>query len=179
MRSLIIDTASSNLYVSVVEGESIKEIHRKGKNHSAVLMKAIKELMPVFNADEIIVGVGPGSYTGVRVGVTTAKVLAWTKNIPLKTISSLYIQASGYVEKRVSLIDARRGNAFSVTIYNDEFLTEEKLRAISEIKEKMIISEEEFKIDVYKVIKKAKQVKNVHIVVPNYLRKTEAERNAN
>ena len=66
---------------------------------------------------KIVVAKGPGSYTGVRIGVTIAKTLAWTLNIPLVGISSLEILASGvgrYFDGYVSpLFDARRGQVYT------------------------------------------------------------------
>lgn len=177
MKSLIIDTASQNLYVALLTDESKKEIHLEGKNHSVMLMKVIREVLPVFDADEVIVGIGPGSYTGVRVGVVVAKTIAWSKQIPLKTVSSLYIQASGYNQRLVSMIDARRGNCFSCVIDNDEIVTPELLRANNEILESFVVTEFDFLADPYKIRNKAVTIDNIHGLVPNYLRLTEVERN--
>lgn len=181
MNSLVIDTATENLYVALY-GKEKKEILEKGKNHAAVLMKKIDELLgdsKLDNIDEIIVGVGPGSYTGVRVGVVVAKMLAWTKHIPLKEVSSLYIQCSGYEGIRSVSIDARRGNAFCA-IYDadDSLILDEALRATSDFtKAGISITENEYKPNLEKIVKKATLVKDPHALVPNYLRKTEAERN--
>ena len=183
MNSLIIDTATENLYVAL-NGKERKEILEKGKNHAAVLMKKIDEVLSdtkIDDIDEIIVGVGPGSYTGVRVGVVVAKMLAWTKHITLKEVSSLYIECSGYEGIRSVSVDARRGNAFCA-IYDsdDSLLLDEALRPLNEFtKAGISITEENYKPDMDKIIKKAKVVKDVHALVPNYLRKTEAERNKN
>ena len=66
---------------------------------------------------KIVVAKGPGSYTGVRIGVTIAKTLAWTLKIPLVGISSLEILASGtgrYFDGYVSpLFDASRGQVYT------------------------------------------------------------------
>jgi len=180
MNSLIIDTATQNLYVSIV-GDKNKEIIHKGKNHAAVLMKKIDELLgenKLDDIDEIIVGVGPGSYTGVRVGVVVAKMLAWSKKLTLKKISSLYIQCSGYDGIKTSTIDARRGNVFSAIYDNEELILDEKLREFTSFeKQGKIINENDYKPNPVKIVKNATVVKDVHSIVPNYLRKTEAERN--
>ena len=67
--------------------------------------------------DKIVVAKGPGSYTGVRIGVTIAKTLAWTLNIPLVGISSLEALAAGvarHFDGFVSpLFDARRGQIYT------------------------------------------------------------------
>ena len=183
MSSLIIDTATANLFVGLYGKES-KMILEKGKNHAAVLMKKIDEVLgetKLDDIDEIIVGVGPGSYTGVRVGVVVAKMFSWTKNIPLKQVSSLYIQCSGYEGIRSVSIDARRGNAFCA-IYDadDSLILDEALRAtIDFTKAGLDITEDNYKPNMEKIVKKATLLKDVHALVPNYLRKTEAERNKN
>jgi tRNA threonylcarbamoyladenosine biosynthesis protein TsaB len=65
---------------------------------------------------KIVVAKGPGSYTGVRIGVTIAKTLAWTLKIPLVGISSLETLAGAgrYFEGFISpLVDARRGQVYT------------------------------------------------------------------
>ena len=57
------------------------------------MLPSIKKVCEGNNYDEIIVVNGPGSFTGVRLGVTVAKTLAYTQNIPIKTISSLDMMA--------------------------------------------------------------------------------------
>src|SRR5690625_6039898 len=64
------------------------------KNHSERLMPANEQLMRKVNLstgylDKIIFAKGPGSYTGVRIGLSTAKSLAWALNIPITGVSSL------------------------------------------------------------------------------------------
>jgi tRNA threonylcarbamoyladenosine biosynthesis protein TsaB len=92
------------------------------KNHSIRVMPAIESLLgdcdlKPANLDKIVVAKGPGSYTGVRIGVTIAKTLAWTLNIPLVGISSLETLAAGvgrYFDGVVSpLFDARRGQIYT------------------------------------------------------------------
>lgn len=180
MNSLIIDTATKNLYVAIC-GDKNKQIIEVGKNHAAVLLKKIDELLgetKLDDIDEIIVGVGPGSYTGVRVGVVVAKMFSWSKNIKLKTVSSLYLQASGYDGIKTSTIDARRGNVFSGIYDGKNIILEEALRPIEELEmQGKHVTENEFKPDPKKIVEVAQEVSEVHNLVPNYLRITEAERN--
>lgn len=67
--------------------------------------------------DKIVVAKGPGSYTGVRIGVTIAKTLAWTLNKPLVGVSSLEVYAASagrYFKGVISpLFDARRGQIYT------------------------------------------------------------------
>ena len=107
---------------SLVENnETLIEVIEATKNdHSKRLMPTIESLFKQVNRtpkelDLIAVAEGPGSYTGVCIGVTVAKVLAWTLNKPLVGVSSLEILArnikeDGYI---IPLFDARRQTVFA------------------------------------------------------------------
>ncbi len=124
MKVLSIDTSNYTLGVALLDGDQVKGeyITNLKKNHSIRVMPAIEALMhdcDIKPADlsKIVVAKGPGSYTGVRIGVTIAKTLAWTLNIPLVGISSLEVSAASagrYFEGAVSpLFDARRGQIYT------------------------------------------------------------------
>lgn len=101
-RLLAFDTSTSSLAVAVMEeGRLLAEtnIHAE-RNHSAYLVSAIGEALSAAGVakadlDGIAVGVGPGSYTGARIAVTTAKTLAWSLGLPVYGISSLEALAIG------------------------------------------------------------------------------------
>lgn len=183
MLNLIIDTATPNMYVAVGNEELIDEIYLKNiKNHSEHLMLEIIDLLKRNNIDKhdlkrIIVGVGPGSYTGVRIGVVVAKMLAYSLNIELYEISSLYIQGSTN-EFFSSIIDARRGNVFAGIYENGKVLMESHiaLDEFMKIKKGILIDENNYKASYKNIIKYAKK-SDVDKCVPNYLRETEAVRN--
>ncbi|MEH7098090.1 tRNA (adenosine(37)-N6)-threonylcarbamoyltransferase complex dimerization subunit type 1 TsaB [Neobacillus vireti] len=124
MTILAIDTSNYVLGVALLEDNQVlgEYITNLKKNHSVRIMPAIETLMKDCDrvpADltKIVVAKGPGSYTGVRIGVTVAKTLAWTLNIPLVGISSLEILAAGtgrYFDGYVSpIFDARRGQVYT------------------------------------------------------------------
>ncbi|MBD1383159.1 tRNA (adenosine(37)-N6)-threonylcarbamoyltransferase complex dimerization subunit type 1 TsaB [Metabacillus arenae] len=123
MKALAIDTSNYSLGVSIVdEGKVIGEyITNIKKNHSVRAMPAIDQLLTDCDLkpkdlEKIIVAKGPGSYTGVRIGVTIAKTLAWSLNIPIVGISSLEVAAAagrhfpGYI---CPFFDARRGQVYT------------------------------------------------------------------
>jgi tRNA threonylcarbamoyladenosine biosynthesis protein TsaB len=122
MKLLAIDTSNWPLGVAVIEeGKLIGEINTHlPKNHSLRLMPAIEELFEQLDIqpnqlDGIAVAQGPGSYTGIRIGVTTAKTLAWSLNLPLLGISSLQVIAQNRLDfqgRIIPLFDARRGQAY-------------------------------------------------------------------
>jgi tRNA threonylcarbamoyladenosine biosynthesis protein TsaB len=118
-----IDTANTPLSIAIVKnGELlIEENSSMAVNHSLRAMPAIEEVflkvgMTPTEIDAIAVSEGPGSYTGVRIGVTIAKTLAWTLEKPLVGISSLKALATNglHFEGLICpIVDARRGNVYS------------------------------------------------------------------
>jgi tRNA threonylcarbamoyl adenosine modification protein YeaZ len=91
------------------------------KNHSLTLMPMVDQVTRAVGVlpneiDRIVVAQGPGSYTGLRIGVTTAKTLAYTLNKELVGISSLATLAGNAYESEqviVPLFDARRQNVYA------------------------------------------------------------------
>jgi tRNA threonylcarbamoyladenosine biosynthesis protein TsaB len=92
--------------------------------HSGELMPAVAAAMAEARVDwgdleAIAVGVGPGAFTGLRIGVATARALAQANGLPVRAVSSLAALAEG-IDDRLSLplIDARRGELFGA-LYED------------------------------------------------------------
>lgn len=87
--------------------------------HAGELMPAVADAMERAGADfgdldAIAVGVGPGTFTGLRIGVATARALATAAGLPLRRVSSLAALAAGIdAPLRLPLIDARRGELFA------------------------------------------------------------------
>ena len=189
MNKLILDSSTEYLYVSVVKNDETtftKALYGKN-NHSEHMIGIIEEGLSGLDAsclDQIIVGIGPVSYTGVRVALTIAKVLAWTLNKPLKTISSLTLIGSGYLRQEgvyaISSV-AKKGYVYGKIIkvnmgnveilFDDNFLTEEEFAAISNDYKALKVNAECYKYDNLIIDNLAKITENVHEVVPNYLRK--------
>ena len=121
MKVLAFDTSSKALSLAILEDKQVlaeTTINIK-KNHSITLMPAIDFLMASLDwtpkdLDRIVVAEGPGSYTGLRIAVATAKTLAHTLNIELIGMSSLLSlvprQQEGLL---VPLMDARRNNVYA------------------------------------------------------------------
>ncbi|WP_078382381.1 tRNA (adenosine(37)-N6)-threonylcarbamoyltransferase complex dimerization subunit type 1 TsaB [Sutcliffiella halmapala] len=120
---LAIETSTYVLGVAIVEEDKVigEVVTNINKNHSVRAMPAIDQLLndcdvKISDIGRIVVGKGPGSYTGVRIGVTLAKTLAWSLNIPLVGVSSLeLLAASGrYFHGVISpIMDARRGQVYT------------------------------------------------------------------
>lgn len=123
MITLGIDTANQTLAVGVIDDNHILgqvQINVK-KNHSISLMPTIDQLFSAIQltpdaVDRIVVSAGPGSYTGLRIGVTTAKTLAYTLKKELVGVSSLKAIATNCIGIEgliVPIFDARRKNVYS------------------------------------------------------------------
>ncbi len=89
--NLFIDTHLFDLVILLTKDNEIvdKIIIKDEKENSKVLMPGIVKILDGRSPESIIVVNGPGSFTGVRLGVTIAKTLAYTLNIPIRTITSL------------------------------------------------------------------------------------------
>ena len=190
MKYLFIDSATTNLVVAIINDGKIVYIYNNNDNHdtSSKMMPVLAEafenvgLKPQ-DIDKIFAVTGPGSFTGIRVGLTVAKTMAYTLNIPIVPISSLEVMASG--NGGTALINARRGYVFAGTYDNDlNNVYPDSYFLMNDSLAKPYISYDSFdfetlkpNIDVLKVVKKHENDESVnpHTINPNYLKLTEAE----
>lgn len=123
MYLLAMDTSNQTMSVAVMQDATLlaeTTINHK-KTHSEQLLPTIQNLLSASaltpeQLDRIVVADGPGSYTGIRIAVTTGKTLADTLNKQLVGISSLAVLAAGVTNTTaliVPLMDARRQNVFA------------------------------------------------------------------
>lgn len=191
MRTLVLDTSTNLLYISFIENDKIiYEVKSLGlNNHSDHLLPLIEEglnknSLKVKDFDRIILGVGPGAYTGLRVSMSVAKMFAWTLNIPLYSISSLDLLTTGYKENGLYLVKfkAKKGyiyhKAFSICdndkkIEKEEiFITDDYIDTYTE-ENKTIISNDDICIDSLNIKEnELTLVSNVHALEPNYMRES-------
>lgn len=203
MKCLYIDTSSSYLYSAIVEDDKLicSKSEDFGQNLSEVALPEIVDMFEKNNistkdVDKIIVVDGPGSFTGIRIGITIAKIFAWSLNIPITTISSLEAMAISSKNKtiHVPIINARRGYVYTA-VYDEKYKVilkpkhikyEEFKSELTKYDEYEFISndsfEENLKLITYtpdyvKIVEKYKNKDNInpHAVNPNYLKLTEAE----
>lgn len=122
-----IETATEVCSVALSEGEKLLAVCETadGNSHSKNLLpfidKALKEAhRELKDIDGVVVSIGPGSYTGLRIGVSTAKSLAYSLEIPVITVSTLESIAYGTIPADITspysiipMIDARRMEVFT------------------------------------------------------------------
>jgi len=203
MTIFYIDTTSSYLYTGIVKDNKLLIERKKdlGKELSIFTISIVSEMFREANIkptdiDKIIVVNGPGSFTGIRIGVTIAKIMAWSLNIPITTITSLEAMAKSIKTDKliVPIINARREACYAAIFDDDkeilsgEYMTIEKLKMmlIGLNKEYAFVSNDSFSFEVEKYnpdileivnYYKDKEGINPHLVNPCYLKLTEAEEN--
>lgn len=203
MTIFYIDTTSSYLYTGIVKDNRIlNEIKENlGKDLSTYTVNRVSKMFEEINLkpvdiDKIIVVNGPGSFTGIRIGVTLAKIFAWSLNKPITTITSLEAMKESIDTDKliVPIINARREACYGAIYENDKclldgcYITLEKLKLflIGMNKDYVFISNDNFPFktetynpDILKIVNKYKNKKDInpHLVNPLYLKLTEAEEN--
>lgn len=123
MKILSLSTATNNLSVAINEDtKNLVELNQLDqRNHSVNIMPTIQEALTtaqlkITDIDEFAVAIGPGSYTGIRIGVTTVKVLAdqlHKMTAGISTLQALALNCQQPAQLIVSLLDARNDNFFA------------------------------------------------------------------
>ena len=146
-RILLIETATAVCSVALAEcGLIVKEyFSTEGNDHAAKLTVFINEILKeqeitIKDVDAVAVSMGPGSYTGLRIGVSVAKGLCYAADKPLIAVSTLQSMASGMKERLTAnetidssyafcpMIDARRMEVYAA-IFNSELETIREVKA--------------------------------------------------
>ena len=108
--SLAIDTATSRTIVALVDGEKVlfESFHEGATDHGKAITQLVSDALQVYpNPDQVVVGMGPGPFTGLRVGITFAHTFALARDIPVIGVCSLDAINLELDEYTVA-IDARR-----------------------------------------------------------------------
>ena len=211
MKVLAFDTSSKAFSLAILEDKQLlaeTTINIK-KNHSITLMPAIDFLMTSLDLtpkdlDRIVVAEGPGSYTGLRIAVATAKTLAHTLDIELVGMSSLLALVPSQQQSLVvPLMDARRNNVYAGFYENAKPVMPEAHLSLAEVLEKVTDAEQvtfvgevgPFVEQIQEQLPQAsyqeslpnaanlalwawdKKADSLHDFVPNYLKRVEAEEN--
>ena len=211
MKILAFDTSSKAMSVAILDdGNLLAETTLNiKKNHSITLMPVIDFLMQSLDLqpsdlDRIVVAEGPGSYTGLRIAVATAKTLAHTLKIDLVGVSSLLALVPAHLTGLViPIMDARRNNVYAGFYENgravqpEAHLSFEQVLEVAKTAEKVTFVGEvtNFITQVKEVLPSAnyqetlpdavqlgrlgaeKEPASLHDFVPNYLKRVEAEEN--
>ena len=203
MKYLYIDTSSAFLFSAIVEDDKLISERKLELGHD-LSKDAVFEVASMFeenniNVDDInkiIVVDGPGSFTGIRIGITIAKVYAWAKKIPVTTTNSLLSMSlsSNKNTIHVPIIDARNDYVYAA-IYDENYkelfnpqhlLKKDLFKELEKYNDYTFISNDLFDdindiesydpnfINIVNFNKNNKDI-NPHNINPNYLKLTAAE----
>lgn len=185
MITLFIDTSLTDVSIAVLKNTKVLSSINKnipGK-HSIYVIPFINECLIKANLtpdeiDQIMVVTGPGSFTGLRIGVTIAKTYAYLRKIPIIAVSSLKMIAlskeinNNYI---LSLIDAKHDNYYLglyTTNYqeeiNEHFASKEEVIAIIKKYNPSIVSNDNLNIDNINILR---QELNISKIVSYYMDK--------
>ncbi|MCU9533098.1 tRNA (adenosine(37)-N6)-threonylcarbamoyltransferase complex dimerization subunit type 1 TsaB [Streptococcus sp. CSL10205-OR2] len=212
MKVLAFDTSNKAMSIALLEDDVLLAditLNIK-KNHSISLMPSIDFLMSQVgltpkDLDRIVVAKGPGSYTGLRVAVATAKTLAYTLKIDVVGVSSLAAIALNAKTSSlvVPIIDARRQNVYAgfyrhgQSVKSDQHMSfSDVLASLTDEDDVSIVGEVDAfyetikenlpKAKILEVLPSAYEIgklgltlppENVDLFVPEYLKRVEAEEN--
>ena len=144
MKTLVIDTCTNRIIVALADNSTIFSFCNEiiENQMSNVIMEKVENCFKEANmnpsdVERILIAVGPGSYTGIRIGVTIAKTFAWALKKEIIPISSLELMISGYNDEKllVPYIDARRNACFGAIydnklnkVLNDQYISMNDLK---------------------------------------------------
>ena len=183
MKIIGIDTSTMAANVAVLEDDKLiceYTINTK-KTHSQKLMPMIENILKLSDLDikeidAIAICVGPGSFTGLRIGMATAKAMAHVNNIPLIGVNSLEILGANMdlCNRNIcSILDAQRNqvymNKYILKDYKITELEEISIKAIDELLEEISSSNEDWVLvgeAVYKYKEKIEEISNITIPSP-------------
>lgn len=143
MLILGIDTSTDNLGLALMENDQLKGEYNLSlkRKHSEKLLPLIEEIFTSLEIkpealDAAAVSIGPGSFTGLRIGIATAKIFGRIFKIPVKGISTLEIMAAGVESDYIlSMLDARRQRIYysfyQSNLKNNNYLLKEILKPAS------------------------------------------------
>jgi tRNA threonylcarbamoyladenosine biosynthesis protein TsaB len=192
-KRLVVDTATKAVHLAILGGDTLlSRRDRPGQNdHSVTLIPLLQEMLDetrlaIQDIDELYVGIGPGSYTGVRIGVAIAKMFGFMNPMSVHSFSSLALLATAHPSGTViPAIDARRGQAFvglyrmkdGVMIREEEDRLAMYAEYLASHKDAVVVTDGV--VDAALLLRSGlyEAVKNIHDLTPNYLQATEAERN--
>ncbi len=198
MKTIIMDTSNTFLVIALYEDtQCIDKYQEEGnKRQSEYALTYLNQMLKknnvnVLEVDEMIITIGPGSYTGQRVALTIAKTLAAISKIKIKAVSSLHAYAGK--NKAVSVIDARSKKVFVGVYDNNKNIAVDQMMLIDEFTafkqqyddypvfgDSEIVGYDKVEVDlsenIYQAAKDAEYVENVDNLVPQYLKEVEAKK---
>jgi tRNA threonylcarbamoyladenosine biosynthesis protein TsaB len=167
--SLAIDTATSRTIVAIIEDDKVlfESFHEGAMDHGKAITELVSQALRVSPVPEqVVIGMGPGPFTGLRVGITFAYTFALARNIPVIGVCSLDAIMIDKDEYTVA-IDARRKEIYWASYKSGERISGPSVNKPAEV--------EGFILDQYPDMQKLVELsKSQNISEPMYLRRPDA-----
>lgn len=185
MYTLYLDTHGTNIVIVLYkEGKLLcKKEAETHQNHSVTTMPILLDILAsvgieIQDIKEILVVNGPGSFTGVRLGVTIAKTLSFTLQIPIKTLSSLQIKAISFSHEIVRIVEREKNGVFLGTFDKDNKLLGDYSYVVNKNYEERENDIEKVELDYEKIIEFSKNLNSIpsHAVNPLYVKQIEVQK---
>lgn len=139
MVSILLDSSNTDLYVGLLKEDQVIDstFYECWQMQSEYMIVELDKLLSKNNVSresiqDIIVSIGPGSYTGVRIAITIAKVMGTALKCKVYPISSLRILAK-YDKQCACVINARNGRSFFGVYFEDKVLIEDCIKTNDEV----------------------------------------------
>lgn len=189
MKTLCMDTSHKYLALCIIDDDKIitSRLSECFKKQSEEIFPTLQDMLQEVDMlptdiDSVCISVGPGSYTGVRIAMTIAKVMCSLKKIPLYKISTLKLYANNK-ENTAVVIDARSKRVYyqafnkSLEVNKEDVLPIDKIDILTDfnyIGDASLLGLEDFYYDINECFlntrKQWKLVEEVHTLVPTYLK---------
>lgn len=190
MRTLFISTYTNLITIGLLKNNKLIDKKEKPsvRTHAEHLLPLIDNILNENNLkpediNEIKVINGPGSFTGVRLGVTVAKTLAYTLNIPIKVINTIEALAisNKKEQKKIVKVDDPKGSYYGIFENNIQlgildYLKESEFREIlNKNKDILIVDDQTLDIEAICAYLSNQPSINPHLVKPIYIKQIEVQ----
>lgn len=184
MYTLFLDTHGEEIIVSLYDGVNVIEKRQMSEySHAKYLAPMIQSILSenelsVKTIKNIVAVNGPGSFTGLRIGLSAAKTLAYSLNVPIYLVSSLssYLISCESKSNKLCVIEDNKGYYISVFDKDNNIIEEESY--VDNLDKYKDLERVPLKIDVKKVVEYALKSEKVnpHLVRANYVKKIEVQK---
>lgn len=198
MKAIVMDTSNAYLVIGLYENDQcIDRFQEEGnRRQSEYALTHLDEMLKkhawdILRVDEMVITIGPGSYTGQRVALTIAKTLAAISKIKIKVVSSLHGYAGN--QKAISVIDARSKKIFVGVYDNNRRVIDDQIMLIEDfvsfkeqypgyqvIGDSELVGVEKISIDlsdnIFNASKSVEYCNDVDNLIPQYLKDVEAKK---
>lgn len=149
--TVLLDSSNTSLTVALADEKNVIEniSYEAWQSQSEYMIPELEKLLDKHSVskgdiDAVMVTKGPGSYTGVRISITIAKVMAVTLNIPVYELSSLQVLKHDD-EKSLCVINARNGRSYAGVYEGAHVLMKDTILTNDEVK-KMLVEHPEYEL---------------------------------